>query len=195
MPGMLKTRLGEDRAAEQDADVEAGSVTTGVIAPRSPCRTTTRRSVQALGARRADVVLAHHLDQVRAQQPRVEGGERRRPARTTAGAASVNHCAGVLARAARSCRRRGRSGTCRCRSRRGTARRGRASRRAPRSRRSAPPIVARSSSERRRTAEMMPIGDRRPASQMTSAPTVSEIVAGRRSKICVLHRRRCSGSE
>ena len=50
---------------------------------------------------------------------------------------------------------------------------------------SAVPIVARSSRERRRSAETIPIG--RPiASQMTAAPTVSDSVAGSRSAIRLL---------
>ena len=50
---------------------------------------------------------------------------------------------------------------------------------------SAPPMVTRSSGERRRTAEITPTGIPT-RSHTTSAPAVSEIVAGRRAKICDL---------
>ena len=49
---------------------------------------------------------------------------------------------------------------------------------------SAVPIAARSNFDRRRTAEIVPTPIPS-TSQMTAAPTVSEIVAGKRLKICV----------
>ena len=53
-------------------------VTTGVSAPRSPCLKMTLRSGKALRPRRADVVLAHGLDEVAADHPGVERGRRHR---------------------------------------------------------------------------------------------------------------------
>ena len=76
--------LGEDRTAEQDADVQAEQ--------RDDRRDRRAHAVaedhaalgQALGPGRADVVLLQRVDQVAAQEARVDRGERRPRARTTA---------------------------------------------------------------------------------------------------------------
>src|SRR4051795_198475 len=72
--GDVEHRLGEDRAAEQDADVdpgggdERGDGAAHSVAQHDP------PLAQPLRARGADVVLREHLHQVAAQEPRVDGG-------------------------------------------------------------------------------------------------------------------------
>src|SRR3954449_11022174 len=73
--GDVEDRLGEDRAAEQDADVDAGrgderrDRAAHAVAQHHPAL------AQPLRARGSDVVLRHHLDQVAAQEARVDGRE------------------------------------------------------------------------------------------------------------------------
>ena len=76
--GDVEHGLDQDRAAEQDPDVEPGGgddrrdrAAQAVAEDHAPL-------AEPLRARRANVVLGHHLDHAAAHQPRVEGGERGR---------------------------------------------------------------------------------------------------------------------
>ena len=83
MPGMLKTVSVRIAPPSRMPMSRPSTVTTGVIALRTPWRRITRALREALGARGADVVLAQHVEQRAAQQARVDRGERR--------SASTNH--------------------------------------------------------------------------------------------------------
>ena len=95
-PGDVEHRLGHHRAAEQERRCRArarhdrGDRRAHAVAPDHAAL------AQSLGPRRADVVLAHHLDQAAAQQPRVDRG-RASAASTNHGMISdVNHCHGIV---------------------------------------------------------------------------------------------------
>ena len=75
--GDVEDRLHQHRAAEQDPDFQAEQRHDRVDRRRARPGCTTLRSRQALGARGADVVLVHHLEQAAAHQAR----EHRRAAR------------------------------------------------------------------------------------------------------------------
>ena len=184
--GDVEDGLGEDRAAEQDADVEPEDRDDRRDRAAHAVAQDDAALAQALGARGADVVLAHHLDQVAAQQPRVDrrerGGEHepRQDQRREPLARVAELAADVAARALED------RELADVRREQVERRPGRASRRAPRSRPARRPSRRGRASVPRLTrgddADRDP--DRR--SQTTAAPTASEIVAGRRSKICVL---------
>src|SRR3954466_4164356 len=74
--GDVEHRLGEDRAAEQDAEVEAQDRDDGSDGAAHAVPHHHGALAEALRASRADVVLGHGVDQVPAQESRVDRGER-----------------------------------------------------------------------------------------------------------------------
>src|SRR3954452_14866171 len=76
-PRDVEHALGEDRAAEEHADVDPGRGNERRDGAPHAVAQHDAPLAQALRARGADVVLGHRLDQVAAQEPRVDRSERR----------------------------------------------------------------------------------------------------------------------
>ena len=182
MPGMLNTVSVRIAPPSRMPMSRPAAVTIGVIAAAHAVAEDHPPLGEALRARGADVVLVHRLDQVRAQQARVERGERgreheprhdqrREPRRrvvaerdVAAGAREDRELADVVGEQVEDDEAEPVDGRRDRRPARRPSRRGRSGCAA---------VIA----------EMIPT-EMPTASQMTAAPRASEIVAGRRSKIC-----------